>query len=150
PEVERQIKEFCAARPLQRRLMPDLEPGLYFALMRAADVMVGNSSSGFYEAPSLGKRFVNIGERQRGRFAPENIISVAAKADLIHGAMVYAIGADHVGFKNPYGDGHAAERIAKILDNIRDPQCLLRKRFPVSILSGNGSTKNANGAGIPA
>ena len=39
----------------------------YLSLMKVASVMVGNSSSGIIDAPSLGLPAVNIGIRQEGR-----------------------------------------------------------------------------------
>ena len=42
--------------------------------------MVGNSSSGLYEAPSFGVPTVDIGDRQRGRLAAASVIHCAPDA----------------------------------------------------------------------
>jgi len=48
----------------------------YFSCMKHAAILVGNSSSGIVEAASFQKYVINIGDRQKGRFAPENVIDV--------------------------------------------------------------------------
>lgn len=90
----------------------------YYRLMARADVMVGNSSSGFTEAASFGLPVVNVGTRQRGRVPQPNIINVNWDAGEIRDAIVYATAP---GYRdklkdelNAYGDGCAAERIVRI------------------------------------
>ena len=39
----------------------------YWGLLRVADAMLGNSSSGLIEAPAVGLPVVNVGDRQAGR-----------------------------------------------------------------------------------
>lgn len=106
---------------------------IFLSLMRWCDVMVGNSSSGFYEAPCFGTPVVNIGDRQQGRPKPRSVTTVRADADEISKAiaanLAFAGFGKHLGVTNPYGDGHSAERIAKIIGAIDDPRALLRKTF---------------------
>ena len=47
----------------------------YLSIMKVVDGVIGNSSSGFIEAPILKKPVVNIGDRQNGRPIDKNIIS---------------------------------------------------------------------------
>jgi UDP-N-acetylglucosamine 2-epimerase len=42
--------------------------------MKLADVVVGNSSSGIIEAPSLLTPTVNVGARQKGRMSAASVI----------------------------------------------------------------------------
>ncbi len=107
----------------------------YLSLVKAADVVVGNSSSGIIEAPPLGTPTVNIGTRQGGRVRSGSIINCDPEA----GAIATAIGrALDPGFQRvareqvtsgPYGDGHAAERILAVLRTADIPPQALRKRF---------------------
>lgn len=91
----------------------------YFSLMAQAAAMVGNSSSGILEAASFSLPVVNIGSRQDGRFAPENVIHVGTTcADIKTGIAratdpAFRDGLEHL--ENPYGDGRAAERMIAIL-----------------------------------
>ncbi len=47
----------------------------YISLMKISDLVIGNSSSGVLETPSLGIPTVNIGIRQQGRIISKNIIN---------------------------------------------------------------------------
>lgn len=106
---------------------------LFLSLLKHCDALVGNSSAGFYEAPCFGTAVINIGDRQQGRPKPSNVTTVRAEAAEIlkgiKGALAFAGFGKHLMVKNPYGDGHAAERIASVISSIGDPKALLRKRF---------------------
>jgi UDP-N-acetylglucosamine 2-epimerase len=99
------------------------------SLMRVVDVVVGNSSSGLYEAPSLGKPTVNLGDRQRGRLAANSVIHSSLDPNAIVEAIQRALRLDCSHIRNPYGDGNAAARIVKELKRVAAPQALLQKRF---------------------
>lgn len=109
----------------------NLDRTIYLSLMKHCIALVGNSSAGFYEAPSLGTKVINIGDRQQGRIpsialrdCPPNAYDIygymrAAELDYWPKSIPY----------NPYGDGKASERIVKIISGIKDPKALLRKKF---------------------
>jgi UDP-N-acetylglucosamine 2-epimerase (non-hydrolysing)/GDP/UDP-N,N'-diacetylbacillosamine 2-epimerase (hydrolysing) len=101
----------------------------YHALLGAVDAMVGNSSSGLYEAPSLGVPTVNVGDRQAGRLRAASVIDVAPEASAIRAGIDRALAGDWSKTVNPYGDGHATERIVAIIRSIDEPERLVRKRF---------------------
>ena len=48
---------------------------LYFSCAKNFDLIIGNSSSGIIESPSLKKPAINIGSRQKGRISSKNIIA---------------------------------------------------------------------------
>lgn len=102
----------------------------YVSALALADVVIGNSSSGLYEAPTFGVFTVNIGERQAGRLRAPTVIDCKAEAQAITFAIRSALNRKRAaGGDNPYGDGKSAERIAGILAGIDDPQTLVRKSF---------------------
>ena len=101
----------------------------YLSLMARVDAVVGNSSSGLYEAPSLGVPTVNVGDRQKGRLAAASVLHCPAEPDAIVAALGRAFGMDCTGVENPYGDGDSARRIVEVLRAAPDRQTLLRKRF---------------------
>ncbi len=47
----------------------------YISLMKISSIVIGNSSSGILETPSLGIPTINIGNRQNGRIISKNIIN---------------------------------------------------------------------------
>lgn len=106
----------------------------YLGLMKIADVMVGNSSSGIIEAPSFHLPVVNIGTRQAGRERSTNVIDVEYNRREIVKAVKKALYDKEFRekvrkCKNPYGDGKAAERIVKILAEIEITPSLLQKKI---------------------
>lgn len=111
----------------------DLGAADYYGAMTYAAAMVGNSSSGLIEAPSFGLPVVNIGSRQAGRIRAANVIDCAPEAGAIAAAIARATGsgfrAGLKGLVNPFGDGHAAERIVAALSAAKLDPSFVRKRF---------------------
>ena len=101
----------------------------YLSVMAQVDVVVGNSSSGLYEAPSFGKATVNIGDRQKGRLQASSVINSIQDAGAIEAAILQALNLDCSGAVNPYGDGDSSVRIKDRLKQIADPAALLKKHF---------------------
>lgn len=105
----------------------------YLSLMDHAEAMVGNSSSGIIEAASYRLPVVNIGNRQKGRVFPKNVIQCDYSTDAVSQAVSKAISP---AFKeslaamiNPYGDGKSAPRIVDILSSIPLNNRLVVKKF---------------------
>jgi UDP-hydrolysing UDP-N-acetyl-D-glucosamine 2-epimerase len=103
----------------------------YASGMRHAAAMVGNSSSGIIEAASFELPVVNVGNRQRGRTKPANIIDVGYGADEILMGIQRAVSPSFrdslKGIDNPYGSGNAARKIVGTLRNIALDQRLIVK-----------------------
>jgi UDP-N-acetylglucosamine 2-epimerase len=101
----------------------------YFAALRYCDAMVGNSSSGLYEAPSFALSAVNIGNRQKGRLRAQSVIDCAPDRVAIGAAINEALARPRTAVVNPYGEGRAAEKIAAVLKTVREPRALTVKKF---------------------
>ncbi len=106
----------------------------YISLMNIAGVLVGNSSSGIIEAPSLHLPVVNIGIRQEGRQRACNVIDVVHNKSKIIEAVNTALHDKTFKQKvkqctNPYGDGKAALRIAEVLSELEINKALLQKKI---------------------
>ncbi|MGE4556718.1 MAG: UDP-N-acetylglucosamine 2-epimerase [Desulfovibrionaceae bacterium] len=101
----------------------------YLSVMNLCDAVVGNSSSGLYEAPSLKTPTVNIGGRQAGRPKAVSVVDCPAERTAIVSAVRKAFDLDCSDVVNPYGDGEASGRIVRVLREVRDWQSLLRKGF---------------------
>lgn len=130
--VER-LRDLARRRP-QTALIASLGQERYYSLLALADVMLGNSSSGIWEAPSFQLPVVNIGDRQRGRRRAGNVIDVPAERQAVAAALAQALRSGFrrglAGLTNPYGDGQAASRIAARLLDLPLDATLLRKRAP--------------------
>ncbi|TKB74359.1 MAG: UDP-N-acetylglucosamine 2-epimerase (hydrolyzing) [Nitrospira sp.] len=112
------------------RSMP---PEGFVNLVRYAAALVGNSSSGIHETASLGVPTVNIGTRQQGRERPCNVLDAGNDRGAIRQALEVALYDEDFKAKvaecvNPYGDGHSAERIVRILKTVSLDH-LIQKRF---------------------
>ena len=89
-------------------------------MLRSADVVVGNSSSGLVEAPSFGVPVVNVGDRQRGRPRAKNVIDVNPTERAVRAGIARALTPRFRrtarGATNPYGRPGASDRIVRILE----------------------------------
>lgn len=115
------------------RLFRNLPRQDYLGLLRIADVMVGNSSSGVMEAPSFSTPAVNIGRRQHNRLQASNVINVNYDTREIVDALRKAVTPEFIAIArqsiNPYGDGMASPRIVEILQNIEINEKLMQKEM---------------------
>ncbi len=91
----------------------------YPRVLAAADVVVGNSSSGIIEAASVHVGAVDVGERQRGRLSGGNVVHVAEGRDAVREGLREVLSeqgrARSAAVVNPYGAGGAADRILAIV-----------------------------------
>jgi UDP-N-acetylglucosamine 2-epimerase (non-hydrolysing)/GDP/UDP-N,N'-diacetylbacillosamine 2-epimerase (hydrolysing) len=110
-------------------LRTSLGQTLYLNALAHCDAVVGNSSSGIYEAPSLKTATVNIGNRQNVRLKADSVIDCAAERAEIARAIIRAIALDCSRVENPYGEGHSAPLIVEALKALPDPTALLKKHF---------------------
>jgi len=98
-----------------------LDRGDYLRVLVAADVLVGNSSSGIIEAAAAGTPTVNVGNRQRGRERNgHSVIDVGESFDAVQKGIREALRARPLRPRTTiYGDGRAGPRIASILARLR-------------------------------
>jgi len=106
----------------------------YLSLMKYAEFVLGNSSSGIIETPAFHVPTINIGDRQRGRLQSESIINCGEDTNSIVMAIHKAMSADFRAVcdsvVSPYGDGHATEKIAKkIYEIVSEDKIDLKKKF---------------------
>lgn len=127
-EINRLLAGFAEAHE-RAHFCQSLGSERYLRLLASIDMVVGNSSSGLYEAPSFGIPTVNIGARQLGRPRAGSIIDCRAERKDILSAMLQGFDLDCSRTVNPYGDGHASERIIEVLKSITVPRSLVAKRF---------------------
>lgn len=106
----------------------------YLSLMKHAEFVLGNSSSGIIEAPAFHVATVNIGDRQKGRLQSESVINCKPDKNSIIKAIRVALSDEYRSIckavVSPYGEGHAAERIAeKVVATVMADKINLKKKF---------------------
>jgi UDP-hydrolysing UDP-N-acetyl-D-glucosamine 2-epimerase len=98
----------------------------YWGLLRRADAMLGNSSSGLIEAPAVRLPVVDVGDRQAGRRRGANVIHADIDVDEVTTALRQALDpAFRAGLPPPDGpltDGRAGARAAHIIGRWRPPR----------------------------
>lgn len=94
----------------------------YISTLYEVKFMIGNSSSGIFESPFVKLPVVNIGNRQLGRMYTKNILLSDGSADSLKECTGKALSGDFrlslENLENPYGDGHASERIVSKIKEI--------------------------------
>jgi len=90
----------------------------YFSCIAHCAFLLGNSSSGIIEAASFGKYVINLGNRQEGREAGENVIHRTFEKEAILNAIQHIGTLPPLKKNNLYGDGRTSEKIISILKTI--------------------------------
>ena len=105
---------------------------LYLSTMKEVQGVVGNSSSGIIEAPSLKVGTLNIGDRQTGRVRAASVIDCPPTYEKIRSALEKLMSAEfQIGLPdvvNPHGGGNVSKKIVDVLKTVT-PSDLINKRF---------------------
>jgi UDP-hydrolysing UDP-N-acetyl-D-glucosamine 2-epimerase len=123
------LGEYCARNVPRALHVASLGNLRYLSMLARVDAVVGNSSSGLYEAPSLGTPTVDIGVRQKGRPRASSVIHCDVNVESIIQGIKEALLLGRTSVANPYGDGHAVEKIVSVLRTLPDRDTLLLKAF---------------------
>jgi UDP-N-acetylglucosamine 2-epimerase (non-hydrolysing)/GDP/UDP-N,N'-diacetylbacillosamine 2-epimerase (hydrolysing) len=101
----------------------------YLATLALVDAVVGNSSSGLYEAPSVRTPTVNIGSRQQGRLRAKSVFDCEPDRASIASAIQCALAFGRQNVVNPYDAGDCASAIKRIIKSTADFRSLVMKSF---------------------
>jgi UDP-hydrolysing UDP-N-acetyl-D-glucosamine 2-epimerase len=121
--VRQVMTAFAKADPAHRAAVPALGEDRYWALLKRADVVLGNSSSGLIEAPAVPVPVINLGRRQQGRETAPCVMTLPeptpnaisdALANCLNPSFRQELSADDA----PYGCGRSTEKIHAILKGI--------------------------------
>ena len=125
------IEQFVAKHP-NARAYTSLGQLRYLSCIAQVDGVVGNSSSGLTEVPSLHKGTVNIGDRQRGRLKADSVIDCSPDRQSIDAALrrLYSLTfqASLKTIRTLYGESGASEKIIQILRDF-PLENILKKTF---------------------
>lgn len=116
------VEEYVAGRPGNTAHYTSLGRTRYLSALKHVDGVVGNSSSGIVEAPSLRTGTINIGDRQKGRIRAASVIDCAATTEGISAALetLYSkkFQANLKTVTTPFGDGRATIKIKETLKGV--------------------------------
>jgi len=114
------VRAFVDDHPGKAVHHPSLGQDLYLSSLRYVSGVVGNSSSGIIEAPSIPVGTVNIGDRQRGRIKASSVVDCNVDEESILRALDTILKPEFQsvlsGTVNPHGDGDVAKKLVSILE----------------------------------
>jgi len=126
------IDEFVKTRLEKSASFTSMGQLNYLSALQFVDVVLGNSSSGLTEAPTFKIGTINIGDRQKGRLKADSVIDCDPDKESVLQSINRLYSADFQRklktVLNPYGEGHASEKILGILKKESLPK-ELKKEF---------------------
>ena len=92
----------------------------YLSCINVCDLVLGNSSSGILEAPTLNTATVNIGDRQNGRVQANSVINSENSSKEIYNSIKKSLSSNFKNkikkTKNPYFKKNTAANIVQIIE----------------------------------
>jgi len=126
------IKKFVNNNKNKSKLYKSMGDLFYLSSIKHSDLVLGNSSSGIIEAPTLKIPTVNVGDRQSGRIKADSIIdcfpSYLQITKSINKALSEKFKKQVFKVNNPYDVNKSADKIFKILKKINTKN-ILKKNF---------------------
>lgn len=124
-KINNMIDSYVAENPNTNKAFFSLGQIRYLSTMKFVAAVVGNSSSGLIEAPSLGVPTVNIGDRQLGRIQPDSVINCPLIAVDIKNSIDKALSKNFQDYakkiENPYEGRCPSEDIYRVIkENINE------------------------------
>lgn len=110
----------------------NLHPDAYHYLLKYSIGLIGNSSSGIIEAPTLGAYTINIGDRQKGRIRGTSIFDVECDKEKISTIIQFVVSKDnHDEFSNPYYKGDSSKEAYMLTLNILKKKKVLKSFYDI-------------------
>ncbi len=137
--VIKRIEGYCNKRK-KCFVFANLGVKKYLSIMKYCKVLVGNSSSGIIEAPSMRIPAVNIGNRQMNRTSSSSVINCDNSKNSIIKAIKLATSYK---FKkiidlnenpyDPFNNGDVSNRVIKVIESITNKIDLLNKKMDFEV-----------------
>lgn len=111
------------------RILPSMRFEYYLTLLKHAQCILGNSSSGIYEAPVFGVPSINIGTRQEGRMVYDSIVNCSAdKTEILEYLLKYQE-TTRFDMCSENGDGNSLTNFLKVMDALELKSIDIQKQF---------------------
>jgi len=115
----------------------NLDRNIFMSIYKHSRFIIGNSSSGICEAASLKIPAINIGIRQKGRFADKNVIFSGTNYQEISNNIDKALSKEFSenlkDLKNSYGDGNSARKAYEIIKTINFKSMIAKVEDPLKV-----------------
>lgn len=131
--INNALEEYCKTHK-NAKVYESLGYIRYLSAVKYCAFVLGNSSSGIMEVPSLGVPTVDIGDRERGRLRAKSVINCAPNHDSIIKAIDKALTKEFSDFcktvENPYaGKNTSSEMVRIIKEHVLNDDVDLKKKF---------------------
>lgn len=130
-ELIAMVEDFVRQKP-NAKAFTSLGQTNYLSCVTQVDGVIGNSSSGLLEVPTLKKPTINIGDRQAGRLQAESVVNCDPTREDIGLAIRRIYSAEFTeslrNVNNPYGDSGASTKVIDVLKRV-DLTNILKKTF---------------------
>lgn len=122
--INEMIDKYVSKNPTKAKSFHSLGATRFLSLVNYCNAIIGNSSSGILEAPSLHTTTINIGNRQKGRVQADSIINCECSIPEILKAIQFSKDPKFIERVkltiNPYDNGGASQKIVGLLkENIK-------------------------------
>ena len=117
--IIKEIKSFCHTQK-KAYFIKSLGSQRYINLAKNSSLIIGNSSSGLSEVPSLKKISINVGLRQKGRIFGNSVLNTTSSVKNIFSVINDGLKLSHNKFfcsqiVNPYGRGKVTNKVIDVL-----------------------------------
>ena len=115
--IRTKIKKFCITNK-NAFYFKSLGKDAYFSLVKISNLVIGNSSSGIIETPSLGTYSINLGLRQLGRIQSNGTFNINYETKKIKNAINKILKLKKRKIHNPYFKSNSVEKFISILKKL--------------------------------
>ena len=134
-DIEKKIEKFCKINE-NAFFFRSLGRKLYLSCVKKTDAVLGNSSSGIIEVPSLNKPSIDLGKRQHGRIRASSVITCDFNKMKILRAIKKIYSKNFLKkistLKNPYYKKDSSKKILKTIDQIQISDILPKKFYDIN------------------
>ena len=105
---------------------------LFHSVIANSKFIIGNSSSGILEAPTLNTPTINIGDRQKGRLQSESVFNCSFNEKLITKNINEVLNKKIISYKNiHYLNKNASKKITNIINKIEINKIKVKKFYDI-------------------
>jgi len=119
--INKMIDEYVKKHPQKAVAFSSLGQLRYFSAIKYVDAVVGNSSSGILEVPTLKRPTVNIGDRQKGRVQAKSVLNCKMEREDIMRALKQVYNKEFQkivkSVKSPYEANNTSKKMKEIIKN---------------------------------